>query len=105
MTRGTWVYRNGELVEKGGPLDVRPPVQRSSLPCPMVMSDAMPACEHVDGNFYDSKSAYRRVTKANGLIEVGNEKPKPRPRPKVNDQAISDAVDKAAARFSAGERI
>jgi hypothetical protein len=59
MMRGSWVYRNGELVEKGGPKDVRLAPPRSSLPCPMIMSDAMPACEHVDGKFYDSKSAYR----------------------------------------------
>jgi hypothetical protein len=38
------------------------------------------------------------------LIEVGNEKPKPRQRPKVNEAAISDAVDKAVAKFDAGYR-
>ncbi len=101
MMRGSWVYRNGELVEKGGPLDVRPMLQRSSLPCPMVMSDAMPACEHVDGKFYSSKSAYRAVTKANGLTEVGNEKLN-RPRPKMSKEArakgISDAVERAFAK-------
>lgn len=99
--RGTWVYRNGSLVEKGGPLDVRPLAQRSGLPCPMIMSDQMPACEHVDGRFYDSKSAYRRVTKANGLIEVGNEKLNP-VKPKMSKaeraKGINDAVERAAAR-------
>ena len=34
----------------------------------------MPATEQVDGNFYESKSAFRRVGRQNGLTEVGNEK-------------------------------
>lgn len=101
--RGTWVYRNGRLVEKGGPDDIRQAIQRSDLPCPMLISDEMPACEHVDGKFYSSKSAYRAVTRANGLTEVGNEKLN-RPRPKISKEArakgISDAVDKAVARLS-----
>lgn len=101
MTRGTWVYRNGSLVEKGGPLDVRPLGQRSDLPCPMIMGDSMPACEHVDGKFYDSKSAYRAVTKANGLTEVGNEKLS-HTRPKMSKaeraKGIDAAVERAVAR-------
>lgn len=102
--RGSWVYRNGELVEKGGPKDIRPQFARSDLPCPMLVSDAMDAAEHVDGRFYTSKSEYRKVTKANGLIEVGTERPQPRKRPPVNDNAISDAVDKAVADYSNGRR-
>lgn len=69
----------------------------------MLISDEMPACEHVDGKFYSSKSAYRAVTRANGLTEVGNEKLS-RPRPKMSKEArakgISDAVDKAVARIT-----
>ena len=103
MNRGTWVYRNGLLVEKGGPLDVRRTVARSDMPCPMLISDYMPECEHVDGNFYSSKSAYRRVTKENGLIEVGNEKL--RPKPKMSradrDKGIEQAIDRAVARANA----
>ena len=52
----------------------------SNLPRPHVISDAMPPTEQVDGRFYESKSAFRAVGRANGLVEVGNEKPKPRPR-------------------------
>lgn len=99
--RGTWVYRNGRLVEKGGPLDIAPPVQRSSLPCPMLISDIMPECEHVDGKFYTSKSEYRRVTKAEGLIEVGNEKlnTKPQKTPRaVREKGIEQAIERAVAR-------
>lgn len=103
MTRGTFVIRNGELVRKGGPKDFRLPVQRSDLSCPTLISDAMPAAEHVDGNFYDSKSAYRAITKANGLIEVGNEKLNTR-MPKVSKaeraKGIDHAVERAVARLS-----
>jgi hypothetical protein len=101
MTRGTWIYRNGRLVEKGGPDDVRPAVQRADLPCPMLISDTMEAAEHVDGRFYTSKSEFRKVTKANGLTEVGTEKLN-RPQPKMSkaqrDQGINQAVEKAIAR-------
>jgi len=34
----------------------------------------MPPVEQVDGRFYDSKSAFRAVGRANGLVEVGTEK-------------------------------
>jgi len=40
----------------------------------------MPPTEQVNGKFYESKSAFRRVGRQLGLTEVGNEKPKPRPR-------------------------
>jgi hypothetical protein len=36
----------------------------------------MDPVEQVDGKFYTSKSAFRAVGKANGLTEVGNERPK-----------------------------
>lgn len=37
-----------------------------------VIDDTMPAVEHpCDGKKYDSKSEFRRVTKANGCVEVG----------------------------------
>lgn len=99
--RGTWVYRNGQLVEKGGPDDIRLQPVRSDLPCPMLISDSMPAAEHVDGKFYESKSAFRAVTKANGLIEVGNDSQRfNRPKPIDNDKAISDSIDRAIARAS-----
>jgi hypothetical protein len=95
--------RNGRLVEKGGPDDVRQAFQRSDLPCPMLISDQMPPCEHVDGRFYDSKAAYRAVTKANGLTEVGSEKlnqPRPKVPKAVREKGIDQAVERAIARVS-----
>jgi len=49
-------------------------MKRSNLPLPYVISDTMDPVEQVDGKFYTSKSQFRAVGKAHGLIEVGNEK-------------------------------
>jgi hypothetical protein len=56
------------------------PAARSDLPLPYVISDAMPPTEQVDGKFYESKAQFRRVGRALGLIEVGNEKLSPKQR-------------------------
>jgi hypothetical protein len=40
----------------------------------------MDPTEQVDGRYYSSKSAFRAVGKALGLVEVGNEKFRPRQR-------------------------
>jgi hypothetical protein len=73
----------------------------------MIISDIMPETEQVDGRFYTSKSEFRKVGKALGLIEVGNEKPKPR----VRTSATTDekgkrraSIKKAVERFKAGQR-
>jgi hypothetical protein len=67
----------------------------------MLISDTMDAAEHVDGRFYTSKSEFRKVTKANGLTEVGTEKIN-RPRPKMSKaeraKGIDQAVERAVAR-------
>lgn len=74
--RGTFVIRNGELVEKGGPRDVRPAPARSHLPAPMLNMDSMGDLKSmVDGKFYSSKSALRRGYKAAGMVEVGSDAP------------------------------
>jgi len=79
--------------------------KRSDLPMPMVIGDHMSATEHpCDGKIYESKSAFRRVTKANGCIEVGNDpqrfrKPK---RPRTDRMAIRETVAKAINRVKNG---
>ena len=79
----------------------KPAPARSDLPFPMLISDEMPACEHVDGKFYTSKAAYRQVTRAHGLTEVGTEKLN-RSRPKMpkakREAGINAAVEKAFSR-------
>jgi hypothetical protein len=47
---------------------------RADLSMPYVISDIMPPTEQVDGKFYTSKSAFRRVGRQLGLTEVGTEK-------------------------------
>jgi len=86
----------------------RSPVARSSLPMPMVISDAMPPTEQVDGRFYESKAAFRAVGRAHGLTEVGNEKVKPKSR-SSNDRSVKAARQKAlhtaVEKFRAGHRL
>ena len=76
---------------------------------PHVISDAMPATEQVDGIFYESKSAFRRVGRQLGLTEVGNEKivrkkVRSTDLPQVR-KARRDAIGKATAEYKAGRRI
>jgi hypothetical protein len=81
--------------------------KRSDLPCPRIASDVMePVQSQHDGKMYDSKSALRATYRAAGVIEVGNDPARLRPRKKkpIDDKAISETVDKAAARFNRGER-
>lgn len=100
-------YReNYKLIDWSKPIEPRRKVQappaRSELPCPLIISDAMPAAEHVDGKFYESKSAFRRVTKQRGLIEVGNDPARFRtPVRQDNDKAIEQSIEKAIARANA----
>ena len=66
---GTWVYRNGRLVPK----HLAPPKYSGRVRG--VISDTMDALVHpCTGKLMDSKSEFRKVTKAKGGVEVGNEK-------------------------------
>ena len=81
---------------------------RSDLPRPYVISDAMPETEQVDGRFYTSKSQFRAVGKALGLIEVGNEKrqPKVRSTDRVETKRARRAtLKKALERYRSGHRV
>ena len=107
MTRGTWVMRNGRIVEKGGPLDVRPAPQRSGLPAPMLMSDTMDPVQHpCTGEYFSSKARFRAVTRAHGCLEVGSDPARLRtpPKPKPDRKAIRKSVEKAFAQYESGVR-
>ena len=66
---GTWVYRNGKLVPK------HLAESRYSGRVRGVISDTMDALIHpCTGKLMDSKSEFRKITKAKGGVEVGNEK-------------------------------
>lgn len=47
---------------------------RSDLPRPMVISDDVDVSSPVSGERFTSKSDLRRHYRANGVVEVGNEK-------------------------------
>jgi len=93
-----WIKTDrGWLKRYGPPAD---PVARSHLACPQVISDGMEPTEHIDGKHYSSKSAFRAVTKANGMVEVGNDparlKKPERKKPDVaaRKAAVAKAVSK-----------
>ena len=85
----------------------RCPACRSELPVPYVISDTMDPVEQVDGRFYTSKSAFRAVGKAHGLIEVGNEKIAPKQRA-TTEKAVKEkrrkAIHTAIQKVKAGVR-
>lgn len=80
-------------------------VARSDLPFPMIISDEMPPAEHVDGNTYTSKSSFRKVTRREGFIEIGDQKLPPPVKKRPDRRAIKDSVAKAHARYERGERV
>ena len=72
----TYVYRNGQLVEKS----LAPPLVTASA-APNVISDIMDPTRHMaTGRYHTSKSAFRADTKASGCIEYGNDPALTRPR-------------------------
>jgi hypothetical protein len=100
-TRGTWVYRDGRLVEKHGPDDVRPERARSDLPTPMYISDHLPDLIGPGGRPYSSKSELRREYRARGLVELGNDAPTtPQDnRKRVTKAEIGEAYRKVASGY------
>jgi hypothetical protein len=85
--------RNGELVEKSqaAPLESGTGIH--------VISDIMEPTKHMaDGQYYTSKSAFRKVTRAYGCLEVGNETPtlmKPREPVKLDRRKRADDIRRA----------
>ena len=102
--RGTFVFRNGELVEKGGPLDIRPVAARSHLPTPYVIGDHLPdVLSHADGKVYSSKSAMRKGYKAAGVVELGNDAPRTTPQ-STSDRITKREIREALQKVKAGYR-
>jgi len=87
MTRETYVMRNGELVPKhlAGP-------RNEGSNAPHIISDSLPDMIHpITGKPMDSKSKFREVTRANGCVEVGNEKQVDRRRMDIEPMKVSIA--------------
>ena len=73
MARARYVWRDGKLIERGSQEDID-----TAPKGPMIISDEMePTRNPIDGRIYESRSAYYRVAKERGYLEVGNEKLEP----------------------------
>lgn len=89
MARKIFVYRDGKFVELSE-------TQRETANKPKTASfiqDSMPPTWHpCDGKTYESKSAFRAVTKASGGEELGNDAPMSAPKPKM--RPVSEDIRK-----------
>lgn len=99
MTRGTWVYRNGRLVErhKATPRYAK----RVSGVISDSLSDQLEHHGYSDGRRTDSKSVFRRWTKEAGLTERGNDREPQRP---VRDPDLRHDVARAFEMVKNGYR-
>jgi len=90
----TYVLRNGELVEKhlATPKHVTPGIIRDTIDT---------TWHPANGRHYDSKSEFRRVTKAHGCEEVGTERQKDR---RVFNQVTKADVARAIEMVQQGYR-
>lgn len=82
---------------------VRPPVARSHLPTPYIISDHLPdIVNHADGKVYDSRSSYLRAVKAAGCEVVGDARardaePSEFVSPGNVERDVADTIDKLSA--------
>lgn len=77
VERGSWVFRNGELIPKKQAATETAAIAaqiRSAHPAPMVMSDIEEYRSMIDGSMITSRKQHRDHLRAHGCIEVGNEK-------------------------------
>ena len=93
MTRGTYVWRDGELVEKRLAGPPHPRGERADhFPTPQVIRDHIDAVKSMaDGKTYESKSAMRRAYRDLGFEELGNDAPTshgPDPEPDPTDTVV-----------------
>ena len=89
MSRQSFVWRNGELVDRrfAAPL-------HAARSAPSVISDTMSdaALHPCTGKMMDSKSAFRRVTRENGCVEIGNETAAPSRAYETSHHEIESAI-------------
>ncbi len=96
----TYVIRNGKCVEKYGPEDI----QEERGQAPSVISDYLPGSlkHHGTGKRTDSKSDFRKMTKASGLTEYGNDAPKPRAPQKLSREERRNDIGRAIYNLTNG---
>lgn len=99
----TFVYRNGELVDKRYAAP-----KHSGDDAHYVISDTMDATRHMaDGRVYTSKAQFREATRAAGCIEVGNETStllKPRERVELSREQRRDDIRRTIYELRNGRR-
>ena len=90
MARKTYVFRNGEMVEKGS-------IQDPGPSGPMVMPDIQPYFSQVTGTMINSRSVHREMIREHKLVEIGNEtkylKPKPVAPPPGRKQMVIEVAN------------
>lgn len=95
----TYVMRDGKLVEK------HLAAPKGSSFVRGVISDSIPDLVHpATGKKMDSKSAFRKVTKDHGYIEMGNERQVDRRHEHLNRQNFSKDVTEAVRKLNDGYR-
>jgi hypothetical protein len=99
----TYVFRDGRCIEKQYAEDLD-----SDCAAPHVIRDQMDALRHMaDGKMYDSKSAFRKATKAAGCVEVGDQPNYGRNRrdpPKLDKRERVEAIKKTIYDLKNGNR-
>lgn len=96
----TYVMRNGELVEKSQAEALFQAEQATHI-----ISDNMGMVKHHGtGLWSDSKSNFRKMTKASGCVEIGNEIPQSRARQpiKMDKRERREAIGKAIYQLKNG---
>lgn len=99
----TYVFQDGRMVDKatGEPIESSP----ISFAAPHVIRDCMDATVHMaDGKTYESKSAFRKATKAAGCVEVGDHKFKARAPIKLDRRERREAIGKSIYDLKNGRR-
>ncbi len=94
--RGSWVYdrESGEIVPKSV-------YHRPISSGPMVISDYVDGSgvnglwHPAEGRRTDSKSEFRKWTKAHGCVEVGDQKPEAGSRPKLDQRSRVEEIKRA----------
>lgn len=70
---------------------------------PYIVRDGMaPAVHPATGQIFDSKSAFRSITRAHGLVEVGNDAPTAPLRPAVDLGDVKASVAEAYSMLEQG---
>jgi hypothetical protein len=96
----TYVYRNGNLIDKSQAYD-EPKLWKTS-----VISDSMaPTKHHGTGRIHDSKAKFRADTKAIGGVEIGNEPIRPRQRIPLDRGQRREALRKSIYMLKNGYKL